>query len=155
MAQFLTMVATNVDRGGKAFVSVWEGANGLPITATQFHPERQVRLACLTGQNHHTNHCPSLINNINSELHAISHSLPVPSRRDCLQYLEWKEGIGANHDWDVIVANRWFADYFLMAARRNNHSWDPALTPAYSVYSYTPNAQGDPMDAYQGYVFDF
>lgn len=42
MAQFLTMVSTNVDRAGKPFVSAWEGANGLPITATQFHPERQV-----------------------------------------------------------------------------------------------------------------
>lgn len=73
----------------------------------------------------------------------------------CAQYLEYKPGIGANHDWDVVLANRWFADYFMTAARRNSHTWDPALTAQYAVASYAPNVQGDPMFGYAGYVFTF
>lgn len=41
LANLLTMVSTNVDRVGTPFVSMWQGKNGLPITGTQFHPERQ------------------------------------------------------------------------------------------------------------------
>ena len=41
MAELLVMLATNRDRDGKQFVSMWEG-RGLPITATQFHPERVI-----------------------------------------------------------------------------------------------------------------
>jgi gamma-glutamyl hydrolase len=38
LARLLTMVATNVDRVGAPFASMWAGAGGLPITGTQFHP---------------------------------------------------------------------------------------------------------------------
>jgi gamma-glutamyl hydrolase len=35
-----TALSTNVDRNGKPFVSSMEGKGGLPIFATQFHPEK-------------------------------------------------------------------------------------------------------------------
>lgn len=54
-----------------------------------------------------------------------------------------------------MLASRYIADYFVASARRNNHTWDDALTADYSVYSYAPHAQGDPMWGYQGYIFTF
>ena len=36
----MTVLANNLDRNGRAFVSVVEGSDGLPIWATQFHPEK-------------------------------------------------------------------------------------------------------------------
>ncbi|RYY33301.1 hypothetical protein EON62_04365 [archaeon] len=40
-----TLIATNVDRAGKPFVSAMEGNNGLPIYTSQFHPEK-VQFEC-------------------------------------------------------------------------------------------------------------
>ena len=36
------VLATNVDRKGRAFVSLVEGKRGLPVWATQFHPEKNI-----------------------------------------------------------------------------------------------------------------
>jgi gamma-glutamyl hydrolase len=38
-SSFFTLVSTNVDRAGRPFISTLEGA-ALPVTATQWHPER-------------------------------------------------------------------------------------------------------------------
>lgn len=42
LVQSFRVLATNVDRAGKEFVSVVEGRAGLPIFATQFHPEKNI-----------------------------------------------------------------------------------------------------------------
>ncbi len=36
------LLATNADRNGREFVSMVEGAGGLPVWATQFHPEKNI-----------------------------------------------------------------------------------------------------------------
>jgi gamma-glutamyl hydrolase len=38
----MSILATNVDRNGREFISVVEGRNGLPVFATQFHPEKNI-----------------------------------------------------------------------------------------------------------------
>ena len=68
---------------------------------------------------------------------------------------EFRPNIGANHEFDVVLASRYLADFFVAAARRNNHTWDPELTAAYAVAAYSPSNEGDPMTGYQGYVFSF
>ena len=40
LVSFFDVLATSVDRNGKEFVAVVEGKGGMPIYATQFHPER-------------------------------------------------------------------------------------------------------------------
>lgn len=42
LTQAFSVLATNVDRAGKPFVSMVEGRRGLPIWATQFHPEKNI-----------------------------------------------------------------------------------------------------------------
>ena len=90
MQSLLTMLATNVDRRGRPFVSMWEG-KGVPITATQFHPERPI--------------------------------------------FEWVNNIGINHAPDVVLANRYLADFFVEQARHSTHVFNPSLS-VYSIYSY-------------------
>ena len=42
LAQGFDVLATNVDRKGKAFVSVVEAKGSVPVWATQFHPEKNI-----------------------------------------------------------------------------------------------------------------
>ena len=41
LTAFFNVLATNVDRGGRAFVSIIEGKS-VPVYATQFHPEKNM-----------------------------------------------------------------------------------------------------------------
>ena len=69
---------------------------------------------------------------------------------------EWRPNIGINHAFDVIVANRYLADFFVNDARRNGHVFARgAGLEQYSMYGYTTVAEGDVMDGYQAYIFSF
>jgi hypothetical protein len=68
----------------------------------------------------------------------------------------WKANIGLNHSPDSIEAMQYIANFFVTDARRNNHTFaDRTLATTYSMYNFQTYYEGDILDGYQAYLFDF
>jgi len=155
LTAFYTLVSTNVDRRGRAFVSTIEARNA-PITGFQWHPG-----ACEAVQDAaepaHLRLCVRACAGAGGRecVRATMRRAPLPpwSPAERAQF-DWSLGYGFNHAYDAVLAMQYVANFVVDSARRNAHAFaNSTLETAVSMYSWPPLTYDDVLDGDQVYVF--